>query len=109
MTTIGCEQALWGALGSRGENRGPPSQESLLVGTLRSSLQCTCLLGGRKLLVYVRTTVTAIFDVMTEENSGRVKIVTLGVVPFPPRFSSLTWRFREQNIRAPEENSCIAG
>ena len=70
MTTIGCEQALWGALGSRGENRGPPSEESLLVGTLHSSLQCRRILGGRKLLVYVRTTVTAIFDVMTEEGQG---------------------------------------
>ena len=70
MTTIGCEQALWGALGSRGENRGPPSEESLLVGTLHSSLHCRRILGGRKLLVYVRTTVTAIFDVMTGEGQG---------------------------------------
>ena len=31
------------------------------------SLQCRRIFGGRKLLVYVRTVVTAIFDVMTEE------------------------------------------
>ena len=31
------------------------------------SLQCSRILGGRKLLVYVRTVVTAIF-VMTEED-----------------------------------------
>ena len=32
------------------------------------SLQCKRILGGRKLLVYVRTVVTAAFDVMTEED-----------------------------------------
>ena len=68
MITTGCEQAFWGALESREENRGPPSQESLLVGTLRSSPQRRRILGGRKPLVYVRTTVPAIFDVMTEED-----------------------------------------
>ena len=36
------------------------------------SLQCRRILGGRKLLVYVRTVVTAIF-VMTEEDSGESK------------------------------------
>ena len=35
------------------------------------SLQCRRILGGRKLLVYVRTVVTAIFDVMTEEDSSK--------------------------------------
>ena len=34
----------------------------------RPSLQCRPILGGRKLLGYVRTVVTAIFDVMTEED-----------------------------------------
>ena len=33
------------------------------------SLQCRRILGGRKLLVYVRTVVTVIF-VMTEEDKG---------------------------------------
>ena len=33
-------------------------------------LQCRRILGGRKLLVYVRTVVTAIFVVMTEEDLG---------------------------------------
>ena len=58
--------------GGEEENRGAPSpsQESLLVGTLRSSLHCRLILGGRKLLVYDRTTVTAILDVMTEEDQG---------------------------------------
>ena len=32
------------------------------------SLQCRHILGGRKLLVYVRTVVSAIFDDMTEED-----------------------------------------
>ena len=32
------------------------------------SVQCRRILGGRKLLVYVRTVVIAIFDVMTEED-----------------------------------------
>ena len=32
------------------------------------SLQCRRILGGRKLLVYVRIVVTAIFDFMTEED-----------------------------------------
>ena len=36
------------------------------------SLQCRRILGGGKLLVYVRTVVTAIF-VMTEEDSGESK------------------------------------
>ena len=36
------------------------------------SLQCRRILGGRKLLVYVRAVVTAIF-VMTEEDSGESK------------------------------------
>ena len=34
----------------------------------RPSLQCRRILGGRKLLGYVRTVVTAIFDVMTEKD-----------------------------------------
>ena len=33
----------------------------------RPSLQCRRILRGRKLLGYVRTVVTVIFDVMTEE------------------------------------------
>ena len=32
------------------------------------SLQCRRILGGRELLIYDRTVVTAIFDVMTEED-----------------------------------------
>ena len=35
-----------------------------------SSLQCRRILGGRKLLLYVRIVVTAIFDFMTEEDWG---------------------------------------
>ena len=42
-------------------------------------------MGGRKLLVYVRIVVAAIFDFMRK--MGRVKIATLRVS---------TWRFREQ-------------
>ena len=67
MTTIGCEQALGGALrsgkvgGGGGETRGGPFQRELASRRI---------LGGRKLLVYVRTTVTAIFDVMTEVDQG---------------------------------------
>ena len=38
-----------------------------LVHSFVTSLQCRRILGGRKLLVYVRTVVTAIF-VMTEED-----------------------------------------
>ena len=44
-------------------------QDSRLIAI---SLQCRRILGGRKLLVYVRTVVTAIF-VMTEEDSGESK------------------------------------
>ena len=43
-----------------------PTAEKL-VHAFVSSLQCRRILGGRKLLVYVRTVVTAIF-VMTEED-----------------------------------------
>ena len=35
-----------------------------------SGLQCRRILGGRKLLLYVRIVVTAIFDFMTEEDWG---------------------------------------
>ena len=34
----------------------------------RTSLHCRRILGGRKLPVYVRKVVTAIFDVMTQED-----------------------------------------
>ena len=44
-------------------------QDSRLIAI---SLQCRRILGGRKLLVYVCTVVTAIF-VMTEEDSGESK------------------------------------
>ena len=44
-------------------------QDSRLIAI---SLQCRRILGGRKLLVYVRTVVTAIV-VMTEEDSGESK------------------------------------
>ena len=44
-------------------------QDSRLIAI---SLQCRRNLGGRKLLVYVHTVVTAIF-VMTEEDSGESK------------------------------------
>ena len=46
---------------------------------------------------------------------GRVKIVTLRVGARAKEgkrggpFSSFNIRFREQNIRAPEENACTAG
>ena len=43
------------------------------------SLQSRPILGGRKLLVCVRTVVTAVFDVVMEEDEKRVKIVTLRV------------------------------
>ena len=43
------------------------------------SLQSRPMLGGRKLLVCVRTVVTAVFDVVMEEDEKRVKIVTLRV------------------------------
>ena len=46
---------------------------------MTGSLQRTRILGGRMLLVYLRTVVTAIFDVMMEDGLGRVKIVTLRV------------------------------
>ena len=69
----------------------------------KCSLQCRRILGGRKLLVYVRTVVTG-------GRLGRVKIVTLRVGarakegkrggPFSPLFSSFNIRFREQNIGA---------
>ena len=36
-------------------------------------------MGGRKLLVCVRTVVTAVFDVVMEDDEKRVKIVTLRV------------------------------
>ena len=35
-----------------------------------SGLQCRSIFGGRKLLVYVRIVVAAIFDFMTEEDWG---------------------------------------
>ena len=44
-------------------------QDSRLIAI---SLQCRRILGGRKLLFYVRTVVTAIV-VMTEEDSGESK------------------------------------
>ena len=64
-----------------------------------------------------------------EEDEKRVKIVTLRVgarvkegkgggggggekntrPTFSSQFRVSTWRFREQNIRAPEENACTAG
>ena len=71
---------------------GPASIEGKRVGAVgyyiyESSLQCRRILGGRKLLVYVRTVVTTIFSVL----------------------SSFNMRLREQNIRAPEENACAAG
>ena len=47
-------------------------------------MQCRRILGGRKLLVYDRTVVTAIFD------------------HFRLSFRVSTWRFLEQNIRAPK-------
>ena len=47
----------------------PVLQDSRLIAI---SLQCRRILDGRKLLVYVRTVVTAIV-VMTEEDSGESK------------------------------------
>ena len=43
------------------------------------SLQRRRILGGRKLLFCVRTVVTAVFDIVMEEDEERVKIVTLRV------------------------------
>ena len=81
----------------------------------------------RKLLVCVRTVVTAVFDIVMEEDKERVKIVTLrvdarvkegkggggGEKKYSPTFSSQfrvsTWRVHEQNIRTPEENACTVG
>ena len=37
------------------------------------------------------------------------KICLQWLAPFSPLFSSFNSRFRQQNIRAPEENACIAG
>ena len=42
------------------------------------NLQCRRILGGRKLVVYIRIVETAIFDVITKK-LGRVKIATLRV------------------------------
>ena len=58
-------------------------------------------MGRRKLLVYVRIVITAIFDFMTEEDYiGRIKIVTLRVGANLKHFhlssGVSTWRFREQ-------------
>ena len=39
-----------------------------IVSHVINSLQCRRILGGRKLVVYVRIIVTAIFDFMTEED-----------------------------------------
>ena len=60
----------------------------MLVFIFELSLQCRRILGGRKLLVYVRTVVTAIFD----EHYDGGRLVS-------------TWHFRMQNIRAPEVNA----
>ena len=45
-------------------------QDSRLIAI---SLQCRRILGGRKLLVYVRTVVTAIFVMKIQEDSGESK------------------------------------
>ena len=90
-----------------------------------TSLQCRRILGGRKLLGYVRTVAEppSCYD---GGRVGRVKIVTLRVGarakeakrggggekntplllarPISPLFSSFNMRFRE-----PEENACTAG
>ena len=41
---------------------------SMVSNSCHCSLQCRRILGGRKLLIYVRTVVTAIFDVITKED-----------------------------------------
>ena len=41
--------------------------------------------------------------------SPRPLLHTFWLAPFSPFFSSFNWRFREQNVRAPEENACTAG
>ena len=41
---------------------------SMVSKSCHCSLRCRRILGGRKLLVYVRTVVTAIFDVITKED-----------------------------------------
>lgn len=53
-----------------------------------------------RLVVYIRTVETAIFDVMTEEDLiGRVKIVTPDSPHFLLSFRVSAWRFREQKIK----------
>ena len=80
-----------------------------IVSHVINSLQCRRILGRRKLLVYVRIIVTAIFfflsffDFRESENSNP------SGSHFLLSFGDSTWRFREQNVRAPEENACIAG
>ena len=41
--------------------------------------------------------------------SPRPILHSFWLAPFSPFFSSFNWRFREQNVRAPEENACNAG
>ena len=41
---------------------------SMVSNSCHCSLQCRRILGGQKLLIYVRTVVTAIFDVITKED-----------------------------------------
>ena len=62
---------------------------------MKLSLQCRRILGRRKLHVYVRTVVTAIF-VMTEEYYGPR---SFWLAPFSPLFSSFNRRFRERARR----------
>ena len=78
------------------------------------SLQCRRVLGGRKLIVYVRVVVTAIVDFMTDGGRlGRVNIVTftVGAKAFPPLFGSFNKAFsRAKTLHgAPEGNACTAG
>ena len=68
---------------------------------MKLSLQCRRILGGRKLLVYVRSVVNAIFF-MTEDDKDPAPFDS---PHFLPSFRASTGAFAS----APEENACTAG
>ena len=68
-----------------------------------NSLQSRRTLGGRKLLVYVRSVVPAIFDFKPEEDWGE------WYSHFLLSFEVLARHFSEANTFAPEENAHTAG
>ena len=67
--------------------------------SLSGSLQWRRILGGRKLLVYVRIVVAAIFDSMTRSFS---------LAPHFLLSFEFSGAFASKNIRAPKENACTA-